>query len=303
MVTPKILYKYRDVGENTEKIFMDKTIWLSKPSNLNDPFECSISNFTDKAKYALVRKRKLIQISGFFYWGTYFLEKNRTFYGMSGKTLKSFLKKLQTKTNQRKYQLINEVMYNSSGIRLSNPNDIIKSLENRLSEIGIFSLSETDTNQLMWAHYGGESRGVALGFEVTIGSKLADEKYCIKVNYVDDLPKFDDEKLFAELQYIAGQERPQFIVPFDDPTFRACVSTKPSDWGYEKEWRYIDETDGLHSFPGKLVEIVFGLRCSSETRNKYRELVSKNFDYPIRFYEIVKKANSNQIEKIEILNK
>ena len=90
METPRILYKYRNVGENTEKIFLNKTIWLSKPSNLNDPFECSIANFTEKAKYALVRKRKLIQISGFCYWGTYFLEKNRAFYGMSGKTLKSF---------------------------------------------------------------------------------------------------------------------------------------------------------------------------------------------------------------------
>lgn len=72
MVTPKILYKYRDVGENTEKIFLNKTIWLSKPSNLNDPFECSISNFTEKAKNDLVRKRKLFQISGFFIGGHIF---------------------------------------------------------------------------------------------------------------------------------------------------------------------------------------------------------------------------------------
>ncbi len=194
-------------------------------------------------------------------------------------------------------------MYNSSGIRLSNPNDIIKSLEEQLVRIGIFSLSETDTNQLMWAHYGGESRGVALGFEVTAGCKLADERHCLKVKYTDDIPKFDDEKLFAELRYSSNQEQPLFIVPFDDPTFRACVSTKPKDWEYEKEWRYIDETDGLHPFPGKLREITFGLRCPSETKSKYMELALKNFDYPIQFYEIIKKANSNQIEKIEIVTK
>ena len=50
MEKPQILYKYRDVGEYTEKIFTDKTVWLSKPENLNDPFECSIANFTEKGK-------------------------------------------------------------------------------------------------------------------------------------------------------------------------------------------------------------------------------------------------------------
>ena len=195
--------------------------------------------------------------------------------------------------------MINEVIYEATGTRLSNPNSLIKSLEGRLKDTGIFSLSETGTNQLMWAHYAGESRGIALGFEVTEGSKLANDAYCIAVNYCDELPEFKGEELMSNWHMTVGKDKINISVqvPFDDPTFRMCVSTKPTDWKYEKEWRYIEETSGIHPFPSKLVEIIFGLRCTEKNRKKYKSLIRENFDYPIHFYEIVKKPNSNQIEK------
>ena len=36
----QILYKYREVGEYTEKIFTDHTLWFDHPNNFNDPFDC-----------------------------------------------------------------------------------------------------------------------------------------------------------------------------------------------------------------------------------------------------------------------
>ena len=197
--------------------------------------------------------------------------------------------------------MINEIVYENMRTRFSNPNHLIKSLDERLRGTGIFSLSETDTNQLMWAHYAGESRGLAIGFVVTEGSMLADEKHCIAVNYQDELPEFKADELMSDMHMSFWKEGAKITVqvPFNDPTFRACVSTKPTDWGYEKEWRYIEETDGLHPFPGKLAEITFGLRCSEDDRKKYVKLIQENFDYPVHFFEIVKKANTNQIEKRE----
>ena len=139
----------------------------------------------------------------------------------------------------------------------------------------------------------------ALGFEVQEGNKLADEKYCLPVIYRDEIPDFNPEELQSIWHFSAGKDKTEIslTVPFDDPTFRKCISTKPTDWAYEKEWRYIDETDGAHPFPGKLVEVTFGLRCSEADREKYIDLARKSFDYPINFYEIVKRPDSNQIEK------
>ena len=36
----KMLYKYREVGEYTEKILTDHTLWFNHPKNFNDPFDC-----------------------------------------------------------------------------------------------------------------------------------------------------------------------------------------------------------------------------------------------------------------------
>lgn len=301
MGKPKVLYKYRDVGEFTEKIFMDNAIWLSKPENLNDPFECSIAKFTDRAKEMMVKKYKEIQVCNFVMYGLLYIKDNESYFGLRGKTFQNFLKRLGKKSWERRYQMINEVIYKNKGTRLSNPNHLIKSLDERLHETGIFSLSETDTNQLMWAHYAGESRGLAIGFEVSDGSMLADEKHCIAVNYTDELPEFKPDELMSNLHMSFGGDGVKIAVrvPFDDPTFRACVSTKPTDWAYEKEWRYIGEKDGLHPYPGKLVEVTFGLRCSENDRKKYIKLIKDKFDYEVHFFEIVKKDNSNQIDKRE----
>lgn len=227
--------------------------------------------------------------------------RKKPFFGLKGKELKSFIKRLMSKSFERRYQMINEIVYKEVGAKLSNPSDITKSLEERLHETGIFSLSETDTNQLMWAHYAGESKGIAIGFEVTEDSKLADDKHCIAVNYHDKLPDFKDEQLMAIWHMSFGKDgtRSSCKVPFEDPLFRACISTKPTVWDYEKEWRYIEEKDGLHTFPAKIVSITFGLRCSEDNRKKYIQLIKDNFDYPVSFYEIIKKPNANQFEKKE----
>lgn len=36
----RTLYKYREIGDYTEKIFTDHTLWFDHPINFNDPFDC-----------------------------------------------------------------------------------------------------------------------------------------------------------------------------------------------------------------------------------------------------------------------
>lgn len=38
---PSRLYKYRDTGANTERIFKDRSLYFAAPSSFNDPFDCS----------------------------------------------------------------------------------------------------------------------------------------------------------------------------------------------------------------------------------------------------------------------
>lgn len=299
MDKPQILYKYRNICDNTEKILSEQKVWLSKPENLNDPFECSIANYSEKVKEQLTKMFKSEKVAMFCIQCQRSIDNGNSLFGLKRKALKVLLKKMATKSIDRQYKMLNDIIHNEFGFYLSSAHQLFKGFEDRLSSSGIFSLSATDTNQLMWAHYGGEHRGIAIGFELIDGCKLANDNYCFPINYCDDVPKFNPEELTTQSIMKFGGDNPniKLKIPFDDPIFRKCISTKPIDWEYEKEWRYIEESDGLYPFPGKLSEIIFGLRCSDADRRKYMKLADTHFEYPIRFYEIVKRPNSNQIEK------
>ena len=201
------------------------------------------------------------------------------------------------------YEITREITKSKTGYYPSDTRDIISNFDNQLNDIGIFSLSETAENQLMWSHYADENRGIAIGFEIVDKSKLADSKHCLKVNYSNDLPSFSVDGFISELSFsfdanmnpIALQK-----ISFDDPTFKLAIKTKPTCWEYEKEWRYIEVKSGSYSFPGRITELVFGLLCSIENREKYKYLINKFISNSVKFFEIQKVPNSNSIIKVEI---
>lgn len=297
---PKVLYKYRGLSQYTEDILQQKRIWLSKLEDLNDPFEGSVANFSDQIKRQMVCKYRQMQILSFVIKGEMAHQQGKSFFGIRGKVLKSFLKKLKTKSQDRRYCMMNQLVAQNHGVNFSKPEQILKSFESRIKNVGVFSMSESDTDQLMWAHYADESKGLALGFAVEEGNQLADGQHCFPITYSDVIPKFTSEELSCNWQLSYGDQgiKIETSVPFDDPVFLQVVLTKTTAWQYEHEWRYIEETSGLHDYPGRLTEVIFGLRCPENERKKYKRLVRDNFDYPIQFYEIKKVQDSSQLRKI-----
>lgn len=86
-----------------------------------------------------------------------------------------------------------------------------------------------------------------------------------------------------------GKQVSHASLSFDDPVFRAAFSTKPPAWGYEEEWRYVEESAGLHDWPGALTSIIFGYRMPKERRDHYRRLAEDSGNN-VAFYEF--KVNS-----------
>jgi Protein of unknown function (DUF2971) len=90
------------------------------------------------------------------------------------------------------------------------------------SHFGIFSLTETPDNLLMWAHYGDNHKGVVIGF---------DEAH----------PFFQGSEVVAGLSRLSkveySQKRPVLSVTTrDNPK---VFLRKSTEWAYEKEWRLI----------------------------------------------------------------
>jgi hypothetical protein len=105
----------------------------------------------------------------------------------------------------------------------------------------------------MWAHYGDRHRGVCLGFDV-------DDAHCRPVGYIPD-------RLADVLN-----EKPR-LGDLNFEKLLLIMTTKSSEWSYEKEQRLIipfghaeQDADGLHFLPFAtygvvLRELILGYRC------------------------------------------
>ncbi len=281
-----LLYKYRSHSEFTENIFTDKRIWLSNAAGLNDPFECTITDIAKDWIEQEVKKLKKAQIEGFIHGALSSMKGYEFFYDLNPKQTKEFLNKFKLKDFDSKYQTVREFIQRKTGKEISNPENTYSNLDKQLNDVGIFSLTELDTNELMWAHYADSSKGIAIGFERTTGSKLTNDEHCLKVIYSNERPDFTGQGLKLEVSfYLTGPNTQK--ISFSDETFRKAVSTKNIIWEYEQEWRYIEIQSGSYPFPGNLKEIIFGVKCPLEVRQNYINLIEKNFDNQINFYEIV----------------
>lgn len=74
---------------------------------------------------------------------------------------------------------------------------------------------------------------------------------------------------------------------FDDPFLKTVMSTKNMTWAYEKEWRCVEQMQGLKTIISPITEIVLGLKCPLETRKKYIALSNERYGESICFFEMV----------------
>ncbi|UOK42136.1 MULTISPECIES: DUF2971 domain-containing protein [Flavobacterium] len=288
-----MLYKYRGNSEYTDKIFTDQNVWLSNAKGLNDPFECTIQEIAKEYINEQVKIMKEAHLMGFAHSAR--LKPDPTTNAVARKIRKA-------SSLDEKHKIMQDAYLKYSGVRITNPIDTFRNFDKQIQNVGIFSLTEDPLNELMWAHYGENSYGIAIGFSKSEGTILDNEEKCIKVEYSDELPKFDSNGFILETSlYPNGTNKQQ--IAFHDPTFRKAISTKSKSWTYEKEWRYIEPNPGTYPLPSQITEVIFGLRAQEETKQKYYSLVQNlpNAE-EIKFFKVEKIKNSNKLELVEIMD-
>ncbi|MEQ3636518.1 MAG: DUF2971 domain-containing protein [Thalassolituus sp.] len=128
-------------------------------------------------------------------------------------------------------------------------------LEYQINEIqdsvAILSLTTSDENPLMWAHYGDEHRGFCIGYDVSCPFFSSD--YCLipaskgKVMYKDekpvsDSPEFNPGLYDTFLQAVGLEEN---VTSKTEEIARKLYLTKSEDWEYEDEYRVVKITNSL----------------------------------------------------------
>ncbi|MBR9847580.1 MAG: DUF2971 domain-containing protein [Algicola sp.] len=155
----------------------------------------------------------------------------------------------------------------------------IQAIQEQISQFGVVCYSSDYTNNLLWAHYADNHKGMCLVFDIP------DDK-------VPDLHKVSYSKKFPFVGLNGTNIKD--IIP--------VVTTKSIDWAYEQEYREVFLLKNkLHDYPGELKEIIFGCRTLFDDIKIVRDIsVSKNENLKIskmhiaeNYYGLVKDTNGD----------
>ena len=165
-----------------------------------------------------------------------------------------------------------------------NTSDITRSFESLReykSKLGIYSLSKTYSDELMWAHYASSYKGFCIEYD----------KEILKNNYL--APKvvleLDVEYKNAPQKLTLGDIRKRDIV------LKKLFATKSFKWSYEKEIRLIfDSYEAKKYNPKALKGIYFGTRLPTKEREA---LIDSLTNRDVQFYEIYRLENTYKVER------
>ena len=231
---PAKLYKYRSLApfdrRNTSRIITRHEVYFASRSQFNDPFDCkfiTVWEGSDVAKVAFASRAA-----------------HMLYPAASPEKLQIVTKELASKYSGP----------DGADHILADQSQIVEEATRR---IGIFSLSEVNSDILMWSHYADSHRGICLEFsEMDVGDYH-------KVKYVKSVPRFNPLSEFRR----------------DDETgspVEQVVLSKWKHWKYEKEWRILsfdrDRPDatgpGRYGYdPQQLTGVILGSQISEDDRD------------------------------------
>ncbi|MFA6196462.1 MAG: DUF2971 domain-containing protein [Sulfurimonas sp.] len=161
-----------------------------------------------------------------------------------------------------------------------------KNLKASLSHIytsGVYSLSKSHLDELLWAHYANSHKGFCIEYELDTLLKFNKET----VFKTDELFYFDVEYKFDPYAFTTRDmddlgDRTDFM--------KKMLGIKSKKWDYEDEFRIISIQSGIIKYDYRAVKsIYFGLKMEEEQKD---EIMRKLQGRGIKYYQIELKNNS-----------
>ncbi|HEY3332797.1 MAG TPA: DUF2971 domain-containing protein [Capsulimonadaceae bacterium] len=219
MHLPNPLYKYVP-SCRWKNILQDKRIKFSTASELNDPFELlpyisdSVYNVGRVAEVLGLTEKSEARLRNIYDLDTSLSNKFSTF-----EAFQVFVEE-----NPSVQAHLTSEIWNR--LRKQDPAQFRAHVQRKLrEEFGIFSMTETWSNLLMWSHYAESHKGFVLGFD-TSRAEFA---------YPRSRP-FGEGTHLAAVEY--RQERPAMYT-LDNDQVREGLFVKSAEWEYEREWRMV----------------------------------------------------------------
>lgn len=257
-----ILYKY--LSPERIDVLANCKFRYSQPGALNDPFEVKLSFgklASDSEAINLFNEKFPVELEEFY--------KSHP---------RELRRKLSFKEFQKKSQYLIPAALAQYMKNLDELTPVVREQATQFMDenIGIFSLTQTSINKLMWSHYADSHKGFIIGFDVThpyFNQKKSDVDefgYLRKVEYRNNRPS----------------------LPMVEHEGTDVLLIKSREWEYEEEWRIIrplreaDEVRDfkpysiyLFNFPTDTIrEVILGCKMSGDKKNELIGLIKLKFD-------------------------
>ena len=143
-----------------------------------------------------------------------------------------------------------------------------------MQQMGVCCFSDTYESDVMWAHYAGEYRGICVQYSTHDLCDGLPDVYAVRVQYDVQTP------------VLRADETPDR----EEAAIKA-LSSKKSDWYYEREWRFLTKHKAI-DVPGRLQilgqnpvkGIYFGPRTEGNVIDAVREGLREVRNGSIKFY-------------------
>ncbi|MEJ4087744.1 DUF2971 domain-containing protein [Galbibacter orientalis] len=151
--------------------------------------------------------------------------------------------------------------------------------------IGIYSLSKTYKDELLWAHYADSHKGFCIEYDLELlaNSYKSFETFSFPVIYNKKPPEYG----IRDINNTKGHQVVQKLAGY-----------KSKRWNYEQEHRIVTGFYGEHPYdPNCLKSIYFGLNMDESEKDLMMDrLKGRN----IQFFQIIQKHNSYEFDAIKV---
>ncbi len=162
----------------------------------------------------------------------------------------------------------------------------LNKLLSHTNKIGIYSLSKTYNDELLWAHYANSHNGYCIEYDLNklLESYDSDRVYSFPVIYKKQPPSID-------FNNIIGSGKSNDLI-------QKMAGYKSIRWEYEEEIRIVTEDYGVHSYDHKAITgIYFGLRMMENHKN---EIMKRLKGRGIYYYQIEQIPKTYKFSKKDI---
>lgn len=160
--------------------------------------------------------------------------------------------------------------------------DLARQISQSTDKSGVFSLSRTAIDELMWSHYSSSHCGIAIEYNLNQLTRFCSKQHLHRfpVEYVDNPPTLD----MQNLQGHAGE------------AVRTMLGHKSPRWSDEEEFRVVLENmNGLIPHDYRAIKsITFGLNVADDVRKQIYESTKSKVP---EFYEICKIPDTYLLER------